>query len=214
MAKEIIPKFAEDDDLARAKAFWNENGKSILLTIALSLAGIGGFNYWINYQQEQGEVTSQLYDQVRAATGDRSEMPEINDLKINYSESIYTALATFKLVKLLVEENKLTEARDELEWILGNSADEIILHIARIRLSSLYLALNEPEKVLDLLSAQDNPEFRSRYQELRGDAYAVRAEKGDFNNARAAYALSIESVPNYSGRSGLVQLKLDNLGEN
>ena len=130
MAEEIIPKFAEDDDLARAKAFWNENGKPILLAITLGLASIGGFNYWINYQQEQGEVTSLLYDQVRETTGDWSEIPEINDLKINYPESVYTTLATFKLVKLLVEENKLTEARDELEWILENSADEIILHIA------------------------------------------------------------------------------------
>ena len=65
MAEERPIQFAEDEDVARARAFWNENGKSIIVGIVLGLSGIVGFNYWQSYEQHRGESASMLFDQIR-----------------------------------------------------------------------------------------------------------------------------------------------------
>ncbi len=87
MAEEKKLHFAEDDDVARAKAFWKENGKPIIAGIVIGLSGIVGFNYWQSYQQYQGESASQLYDQIRPGVDAINAMTVAGELKEEFSSS-------------------------------------------------------------------------------------------------------------------------------
>ena len=213
MAEEKLPQFAEDEDLARAKAFWNENGKPIMFGIAIGLAGIVGYNYWSGYQQAQGETASMLYEQVRGNTDTTDFGGALEELKLDHPKSAYSALSSLMDAKNRVDSGDLDGAALALQWVLDNSPDKGLNHIARLRLATVYIAQGEADAALSLLTAQETGSFESRYAELMGDAYMRRGNSGDTQLAREAYQQSLDNMPVGSTHTALVQLKLDNLGE-
>lgn len=214
MAEEELPQFAEDDDLARAKRFWSENGKSIVAGILIGLAGIGGFNYWKIYEKTQGEEASVLFEQLRSGEEGINFAEITSDLKENYKSTGYSDLAAFTMAKQFVDAGELDSASKELSWVLENTQVPGFKHIARLRLGAVYLAKNQPEEVLALLNNIDKSSFVSRYDELVGDAYAKRGQNGDVDLAQKAYQQSLETLPSGSTHGRLIQLKIDNVGEN
>ncbi|WP_423909837.1 YfgM family protein [Candidatus Spongiihabitans sp.] len=220
MAEDKLPQFAEDDNVVRARAFWNENGKSIVAGVIIGLGGIVGFNYWKSYQQTEGENASVLFDQLRFGQTDNDiDMgPVADELKEKYSSTAYADLAAFSMAKQFVEKNDLESAAHELNWVMDNSQDSGFRHIARLRLASVVLAQETPDKGLEILAITDKGGFESRYHELTGDAYAQRGQGGDnqggdSERARIEYQKSLETLPVGSSHAGFIQLKLDNVGE-
>ncbi len=213
MAEDRLPKFAEDDDVARARAFWNENGKSIMAGILIGLGGIVGFNYWNSYQQNHGEDASVLFDKLRSGQENIDLSSIADELKENYQSTAYADLAAFAMAKHYVENGELDAAAAELNWVIENAKDAGIMHISRLRLASVLLAQQKPEKTLEILTAVEKSSFASRYHELAGDAYVLRGQDGDSKLADNEYRKSLDTLPAGSSNAGLIQLKLDNLGE-
>lgn len=218
MAEDKLPKFIEDDDAARAKAFWNENGKSIVVGVIIGLGGIVGFNYWKSYQQTEGENASILFDQLKSGQTDIDMDSVADELKEKYSSTAYADLAAFSMAKQFVEKNDLESAAHELNWVMDNSKDSGFQHIARLRLASVMLAQETPDKALEILATPDKGGFESRYHELTGDGYVQRGQGGenqggDSERARIEYQKSLETLPDGSPHAGLIQLKLNNVGE-
>ena len=58
-------QFSGDPDMDRAKAWWNEHGRSIVGGVVIGLSAVVGFNYWQNYQQTQAGDASILFEQLR-----------------------------------------------------------------------------------------------------------------------------------------------------
>ncbi|MXZ80682.1 MAG: tetratricopeptide repeat protein [Gammaproteobacteria bacterium] len=210
MAEDDKLRLAEDDDLARAKAFWHKNGKPIIVAVCLGLVGIAGFNFWENRQVERSEAASVLYEQVRGSLDADSARPGLDTLKHKYSSLTYSQLAALAMAGLLVGEGRLDEAARELEWALEHAGDEGFGHIARIRLSSVLLALDRPEEALELVAGTQMEPFEARYQEILGDAYTLRAGEGDRERAREAYRKSLDAQTDDWDRKEFVKTKLDN----
>lgn len=212
MIDEHPPRFAEDEDMARARSFWTEHGKPIVFGAVLGLAGIFGYNYWDHYQQQQAEKASSLYFQITA----QAEVPAAQEiagiLKARHPESAYAVLGSLALARMQVEQGDLAGAAETLGWIREHTEDSGLLHVTRIRLAALLLAMDSPEEVLSLLSDIPGQSFESRYEELMGDAYALRNAQGDLERARTAYENSISALPAGSESRTLIKLKLDNLG--
>ena len=93
MADEKYPQFSESDDMARARAFWKESGKSIVFGISLGLAGIVGFNFWKYHEESQGEQASSLYQQVLSGTGYSDAQTASETLKMEFGDTVYAAWA-------------------------------------------------------------------------------------------------------------------------
>jgi len=204
-------KLADDDDLARARVFWHEWGKPIVIAIALGLGGIGSFNYWQNYQVQNSESASSLYDQVLSSEDADSARASLDTLKNEYSSLAYSQLAALLMTRLLIEEDRVDEAATELRWAVEHSNDEKITHIARLRLSAAMLSLGQYDEVLNLIAGIDGNVFGARYQELLGDAYALRNRNGDIELARKAYQASLDAENDFFNRQEFVRAKLDNL---
>ena len=211
MAERKSIHFAEDEDVARARALWQENGRPIIIGLALGLAGIAGYNYWQGYQQQQGEQASLLFDQLRSGVEDAVALRLGEQLQADHSATVYAALGTFSLAKIFVEQGDYDSAAGELQWVLDNSADAGLRHIARSRLASVYLAENRHDDVIDLLSGVEAGTFAARYSELLGDAHAARNGGGDREKAREHYAESLAELPEGSLSGAVMQLKIDNL---
>ena len=214
MAEEKPIQFAEDEDVARARAFWQDNGKSIVTGVVLGLAGIVGFNYWQSYEQHQGESASLLFDQTREGVDAIAALTVGEELKENHGSTVYAAMGAFSLARIFVEEGKYDVAAAELQWVLDNSEDAGMQHIARLRLASIYLAQDRFDDVLGLLKGSGSGAFSSRYSELLGDAHAGRNDAGDLERARELYTQSLASLSQNSANAAAIQLKLDNLGAN
>ncbi|MEM7195521.1 MAG: tetratricopeptide repeat protein [Pseudomonadota bacterium] len=210
MVDENKAQFAKDEDLERAKALWQENGKSIVSGIVIGLCAIGGYNFWQSHQKSQGEDASELFDQLRASsTSGASPEAIAKNLFEDYGETPYANFAAFYMAKISVESSDLEAAKVYLNRVVEQSKDPGMVHVARTRLASVYLAAGEAGEALSVLDVSDYSSFAGRYEELKGDAYAAL---GQIEEARQAYESSLLSDTAGALR-GLIQLKLDNLGQ-
>jgi predicted negative regulator of RcsB-dependent stress response len=211
MAEELEPQFAEDEDLERARAFWKENGRSIIVGVGLGLAAIAGYNGWQSWQKNQGESASILFENLQdSSISDKSAAKLTGDLMQDYGNSPYAVHAALLMAGRSVEAGDSTRSRSHLQWVLDNSKDDGMKHIARIRLAMVLLSEQDADGVLGLVQGVDGGEFSARYDEISGDAYA---QKGDLDAARRAYAKSQQALPPGASNSALLKLKLDNLGQ-
>jgi len=210
MAELEKQQFTEDEDLEKAKTFWKKNGRSIIGGIVLGLAAIFGYNYWQYHQKIEGENASLLFDQLTSSRVIINRKIVIDDLMNNYSSSPYSALAAFAMAKSSVENEQLDEAQRYLQWALDHTKDEGIKHIARLRLATVLLSQDKPNKVVDLLNVKNMSTFYARYHELLGDAYQ---QKDEYSRARDAYQESLNTLSVFDVGRTLIQLKLDNVNE-
>ena len=215
MVDELGPQFSEDEDLERAKAFWKENGNSIIAGIVLGVGAIGGYNGWQYWQKSQGESASTLYQNIQDESIDfDAALGLADDLAADYASTPYAIHAALLIARRAVEQDNLEEAASRLEWALSNTDEEGLGHIARIRLAMVMLAMENPDRVLSLASDEiaqtpSGQKFASRYAELRGDALVL---KGELEAAGEAYQASLLSLPDGAPNRALLQLKFDNLG--
>lgn len=224
-----------DSDLQRAKVWWKEYGRALAGGAVIGLFAVVGFNYWQHREQTQAETASNLFEDLRdlvameaaaaaadeAAEADENEAAEseaaeaieatADRLMTDYPSTPYAAHAAFVLAKHFVESDQLDQAGRPLEWIIDNTEDSALQHIARLRLASVLLAREETDSAISLLQAQvnDTAGFTALYNELAGDAYL---QNGDPVGARSAYQSSMEQLPAGSVGRFLIKLKLDGLG--
>ncbi len=231
------PQFAENAELERAKAWWKKNGRAIVVGVGLGLGSVAGYNYWQSYQQTQAENASLLFgklqDAVAAAAIDAETKTEpsndtdtenqnhladpiaapirtlAEDLMSDYRTTPYATNAALLLAKAAVESDALAQAAQALQWILDNSDDNGMQHIARLRLASVLLAQEQSQAALALLTVEDQGGFSARYHELTGDAHL---QAGDIDSARSAYQRGLDRLPPTSDEHALLKLKRDNLG--
>ena len=215
MAEEPNPQFAGDEDLERARAFWQENGRSIVAGVLLGIFSIGGWNGWQYWQKSEGENASTLYQNlIGEDMGPEAAASIAGDLMGEYSGSPYAANAALVMAKISVEAADYTEARRYLQWVVDHTGEEALIHIARLRLAQVAMAENRPDEALRVLkqggdTTVDGP-FAARYQELIGDA---EEKLGNHEAARKAWETSRGLLESGSPSARLVQLKLDNLGK-
>ena len=215
MAEEPNPQFAEDEDLERAKAFWKENGRSIVAGVVLGVGAIGGWNGWQHWQKSQGENASTLYQNLSSQDIKPEAAKSLADeLMADYSGSPYAANGALMVAKQSVEAGDFSEANRYLSWVLENAGEAALQHVARLRLAQVALAEGKAEAALNVMQqaadATSEGPFAARYQELIGDAEALA---GNNEAAEKAWKSSMELMDAGSPASQLVQLKIDNLGK-
>ncbi len=215
MAKEPNLQLAGNEDLERARAFWQNNGRPIVAGVLLGILSIGGWNGWQYWQRSEGESASMLYENLLRDDMDHAAATGLVDDLINdYATSPYAVNATLVMAKRSMEASDPAQAQRYLEWAIENASDQILVHIARLRLAQVLLAVGQPEDALSRLqqgrSAASQGPFAARYQELIGDAEAAM---GHVDAARQAWESSLALLEVGSVSTSLVQLKLDNLGE-
>jgi predicted negative regulator of RcsB-dependent stress response len=209
-----VSAHTQQEDLENLKAWWNSYGGSVIAGVVLGAALLGGYRYWDAHQEGQRVAASGLYDQLRQQIAvDGPEAKTIGtELVEKYSQTPYAAMAALSLARQAHDANDKALARQHIEWAVANAKDDATLLVARLRLTRLLLDIGDlpaASAALGGAGSDDIAGFESEYNELKGDlAFA----QGQTHDARQAYKQALDSIPDTSPYSSVLQMKLDELG--
>ncbi len=201
---------SDDEQAERLKAWWKENGSSVIIGAIIGISVIVGVNFWRDYKTSQGESASALYEMMLGNyRAQNIAAAETTGGKImgTYSSTPYAGKAALLLAKISFDKNDLKSAQSQLRWAIGNAIEPATVHAARLRLARVLLAEKEYALVADLIAVDEFGGFESEYKELSGDLHVV---KGELDQAREAYLAAAQTVPLGSSYGDMLKMKADN----
>jgi predicted negative regulator of RcsB-dependent stress response len=202
----------EEEQVEAIKKWWSENGKSIITGVVLGITAIFGWRAYDSHTALQAEAASTLYEQmiVAARQNDNENISVYaNRIIDGYKSSTYSVFAAMMLAKVAAEAGELDQAEAHLRWVLDNNSQAELEHIARLRLTRIFIAADKLELAAETLNVSKPGEFVARYEELRGDIYA---KQGKSEEAQLAYEKSLANTQASEEARSVLQMKLDNLG--
>lgn len=204
----------DDEQVEVLKHWWDENGKSIIIGVVLGLGGIFGWRAWLDYNRQQAESASALYQTLaeELAKDRESETAKQISTKIisDFYSTSYAVFAKLTLAKLAVDKNDLEGASIHLRWALENNKEEFFTHIIRLRLARVLAAMNNYDESLKILGISKTGEFSASYNELRGD---IKVMQGNIDAARTDYQQALAKKQASRLSTSVLEMKLDDLGQ-
>ena len=215
---------AEEETVEALKKWWDENGKQLVLMIVVVLAGYTGWLLWQNSRLASADAASDLYEEilniaavtegVTVDAADGARVLELADeLRVEYSDSIYALFASLFDAQQAVRVNDLAAAESSLQWILDNQqsgffkqTDAGLILTTQLRLGRVILARGDAERALILVNSVNPESYEPGFAELRGDIYFAL---GRIVDAREAYVAAQQAGSN----SDALRMKLDNLSD-
>ncbi|MFN3785883.1 MAG: YfgM family protein [Thiothrix sp.] len=200
----------DDEKVEELKAWWKENGTSVIAGVVLAIGGILGWQYWQDYQNSTAEAASALYAKVdkAAATDIAQAQSDIQALQQQYKSTPYAAIASLKAAQQYAAKGDYASARVALQWVLENSKDTDFQHLAKLRLARVLLAMQEADEALTLVNQPYPAAYLSLVEELKGDIFVAQNK---ITEARSAYDKALLSSQH--GSTELIKMKRDNLGD-
>ena len=195
---------SEEEQVDKLKKWWDSNGKQIIAGAVLGLAGIFGWNYYVDYQDSQALNARALY---LSYASDSANVDAYDKLIKDHPSSSYADQATLLMAKYLFEAENYSLALDALNPLMSRE-NSVIASTAALRSASLYLELEQHQEALAVLNMDNANEFSGLFYNLAGDVYL---DIGNNEEARNSYALAIENITDNSSLSQLIQIKLDDL---
>ena len=202
----------EQEQVDALKAWWKENGKWLLLTLALALAGFATIQGWQAHKSNQAIEASTLFAEL-LKQADSRDPKRINDAAAavidNYGSSAYAARAALLAAQVNIQTKDAVRAKTQLQWVIKHTDEEGLKNVARLNLASVLLDEKSYDEALALLDTPHPDSFAGSYAEVRGD---VLGAQGKTEEARAAYQQALGKAGAQSALHNLIQMKLDTLG--
>ncbi len=193
----MVDYASEEEQIEAIKRWWRDNGRAVLLGVALGLAALGGWRVWVWYHNEQGLEASQIYQQLLDDVGqDNAEAvyERAQRLRDDYSGTAYAALAALAAGRAAARADEPERAAEWLRWALDNGSDVQLQNLARARLARALLVQGEHQQALEVIQVETPAAYEVLYAEIRGDALR---QQGKREQAASAYreALDAEGRP-------------------
>ncbi len=200
--------FKTDEEKAEElKAWWKENGTSVIVGVALAVSALFGWEYWKDHKITTAENASALYSESQSAEKPEDATRILQQLRDEYGATPYGAMAGLQMAKDHAEAGEYPKAAEALEWVIAESSELEYQDVARLRLARVLLVMDQADKALEL-TALDYPEaYESLLEEIKGDIFAAQKKTDE---ARKAYERAI--LTNQGGSTEFIQMKLDDLG--
>lgn len=182
----------EEQQVEAIKKWWKENGSLVMVGIIVGVAVIFGWRYYAESKNSHAEYAGNVYDSIVKSVTTSQNADElqvkVNELLAEYSDTPYASLSALVLAKKQIKSGDVVKAQQQLEWVVNNSTQEELRHIARLRLTRLLFSGKQYDAALNLLNIDFPDSFAVMYEELKGDLYVA---KGELNKARVAYDKAI-----------------------
>lgn len=203
----------EQEQISAIKAWWRQYGRLVLglaAAVVLSIAAVQGWRY---YHDRQAAQASELYHALEQAV-EKSDTAAAQEsaarLMEQYPSTAYASMAALLAARLSFEADDAKSAEARLRWVLERDRDPETTDFARLRLAGLLLDQKRYPEALTLLEQKHGEAFAGRYADLKGD---ILFAQGNVAEARAAYRVALERIESNNPLRGLVEMKLDALGE-
>ncbi len=208
----------EEEQVEAIKNWWNENGKSLIITVVVVLAGYFGWNGYQENQRAQGEAAASIYQQlVNKATKPLAEQTEADkaeletvaaQLKTEFPNSLYAQFAGLYLAKFAIEANNFDAAASELQILLEAGDKGPVTYLAKVRLARVFIQQEKLDEALDLVATTPEASFSAQYEEVKGDALFA---KGELSKALSAYQAARAAATSLGINTQVLQRKIDDL---
>ncbi|GAA0795398.1 YfgM family protein [Marinobacterium sediminicola] len=211
----------EEEQLQALKAWWQENGKSLVLGVGLAIALVLGWQGWQSHQQQKAASASALYQNLTEAaqlqamnTADNAQYATAKhlteQLKADFADTTYARYAGLVLAAMHVQQEEYAAAITELDWVLSASGEvDSIKRVATLRKALVMQQQGAVEAAVELVKGLDAGTFEAEKQELLGDLYL---SIGNVEQARTAYDAALLAAGG-EARKPLLKIKRDDLAE-
>lgn len=213
--------YSEDEQIQELKKWWQENGKSTVISVLVVLAGIFGWQSWQTQKNAEMEAGSMIYQNLLAAVSanngqlNPSQLATArhlaDTLKTDFPDSTYATYSALFNAQFAVNEKNLELAAEELNWALSRDMDADLRKLAGLRLARVYSAQEKYDDALALL-AIDAGVYAASYEEVMGDIYKAQ---GQLDKALLSYqkAQQLSQQAEQPVANGVLSLKLDHLAK-
>lgn len=202
----------DQQDVEKLKKWWQENGRSLVMGLALGVAGILGWQYWQGYTTQRSEVASMEFELLMAAlqAGRTQEVESrAEQLQLNLATTPYAALASLAVARSKLDAGDHVGAEANLQWAIDNANEPAIADLALLRLIRVRLDAGNTDGARALIPAQTPEGFAAVLEELVGDIAVAEGKAGE---ARDAYVRALAAMSPSDVRRSMVQMKHDDLG--
>lgn len=202
----------DEEQVEALKRWWEKNGKLVIVFGILFIGGVIGGRVWMDFKQTTTGKASAEYDlmmQEMQVKNAESAMRRGATLMEQHKDSPYANLAALAVAKMEVEKGDFSAAGLRLKWVMDNSADANISHIARLRLIRVLLEEGKLDEALGHSNVAESGKFKPEYDMLKGD---IHVSKGQLDLARSAYQAALGGEGLSPQTSAMLKLKLDDLG--
>lgn len=200
----------EEEQLEDLKKWWARYRNPLIYGLIAGIVTIFGVRAWMVHQGNLAVSASNEYEQLQVesrAGNVEAALKRGGYIIDTYPQTPYAALSALILAREYVDKGDLPAARARLEWVVEHAKLPEFVHIARLRLGKLMLAMGEGAQALALIEPVDGEEYAAEYAELKGDIYA---ETGQPAKARQAYQLALDKL-GAGADTRMLRIKLDNL---
>lgn len=201
-----------EQELEALKNWWKENGRTLVVGVAIGLGGVFGWTWWQDHLRGQAEEASQIYQRVVEDAGaNRHDAVRVQAAAIvrSYPKTGYAALASLLAAKSAFAENDFEDAKRQLEWVIDNADSASFRDLARLRLARILIDEDKLDQATSVVESVEQEAFRASASEIRGD---IQITRGDAQGARDAYLQALASGAISGPARSRVQMKLDDLG--
>ncbi len=196
---------SDEEQLARIKSWWDENGTSVLISVGLVVAGIVGWRFYDSWEADRVSAASTIYIEYQNADETaRDALAE--SLAEEYAGSTYHMFVLFDQAKRAIKAGDLATAESKLSGVVSGSGEDLLVDLARIRLAKVLQGLDRTGEALELLGAVSNPGYLAWALEAQGDIHTAR---GNVEAAHTSYEAAMAALREGEIRP-VLQMKLDN----
>ncbi len=198
----------EEQEINEIKNWWNENYKTIIAAVILSVGGTYGWRYWQDYQVTQAQQLSAQYDQVIYSNSAdlAAKNAQIDAFVKANDKTAYAALALLDKAKLAVDNQDYAQAEAALKQAVSQAPDEIFASVGALRLATVQFQQKQFDQALDTLKLVKDQSWNSRKNLLTGD---ILLAKGDKEAAKASYQQAQQNASALEQQ--WLQVRLNNL---
>lgn len=178
---------SEKEQIEQMRSWWTTYGNYVIAGVVLAAVALFTVNTIQSKRLAAQNAGSEAYEEliVFVADGKLEDAERLADvIATEYSSTTYSGQAGLAMARLYMDKNRDQDAALALLEVIEGDVDEELKHVARLRLSRIYLYQDKAQDVVDLLADQNNAAFKAAYGEVLGDAYTAL---GRIAEAEAAY---------------------------
>jgi len=204
-----VELYDEHEQSERVRSWLRDNGFSILMGVALALAGIFGWRQWLEYNADQAALANEYYAAIQReldAGNTQSAAEQFAAMREGVGDHGYLALAGMLLAAALSEAGELADAAAIYRELLNAEKWGALQPVLRLRLALAETALGEGEAALGRLQGAAPVGHEGLWLETRGD---VLFDMGRLSEAAEAYSAAVAQLRGEGRDFRQAEIKLD-----
>ncbi len=199
---------SEEEQVEALKAWWKENGRSVVGGVVIGLGVVFGWQGWVKYQQSIADAASVQFEQLsQSVAGGALEAAEKQaELLINeYARTPYAIFSALNLARVKLQQQDAEGALEQLRWVVEQSDEPSFRQIARLRMARILIDSGDVDAAAAVIEQAEDDAYAGEFAMLKGDVALARGDRV------AAYAAYQSALASKVGSAALVEMKMDDL---